>query len=143
MPYCSSNELILETGSSLSISILEGIIAAADRKIKTRILLASLTPPVSDDSLKTASIELSKAGIITYNRMIGTQAKSTKVGDITIQDDLDTVIKTLTESAWESVDAYIIVNRSGCLIPTMAIVGRQGQRIGSHEEMTDAEEEAY
>lgn len=141
MAYCSNAELVLETGSSLSTSILDSIIAAADRKIKTRILVAGLTPPTSNDTLKTASIELSKAGIIAYNRMTGTQAKSMKVGEITVQDDLDTMIAALTGAAYQDVDGYIAIN-SGCPIPTLAIVGRSGQRIGAHEEMTDAEEAA-
>lgn len=125
MAYCSKDELILETGSLLTASVLDGIIVAADRKIKTRIIVAGLTPPTSDDSLKTASIELSKAGITTYNRMTGAQTKSVKVGDITIQDDPDAAIAALTEAAYRDVDAYIAINSSDSSMPIMAIVGRR------------------
>ena len=141
MAYCSNAELVLETGSSLSTSILDSIIAAADRKIKTRILVAGLTPPTSNDTLKTASIELSKAGLVRWNQLNGSQTKSVKVGDITIQDDPEAAIAALTGAAYQDVDGYIAIN-SGCPIPTLAIVGRSGQRIGAHEEMTDAEEAA-
>ena len=121
MAYCSNAELILETGSTLTTDVLDSIIAASDRKIKTRILRGGLTPPASDDTLKTASIELSKAGIVTYNRMTGAQTKSVKVGDITIQDDPDTAIAVLREAAYQDVDGYIAIN-STCPLPTMAIV---------------------
>lgn len=124
MAYCTSAELILESGSTLATNILDSIIATSDRKIKTRILREGLTPPASDDSLKTASIELSKAGIVTYNRMTGAQTKSVKVGDITIQDDPDAAIAALVGAAYQDVDGYIAAN-SSCPLPTIAIVGRR------------------
>lgn len=143
MAYSTNAELTLISGTTLSTAIQDAIITQSDRLIQTRIYAAHLTPPASDDMLKGASLDLSKAGIITHNRMTGTQTKSVKVGDITIADDLDVQIKALTASAWASVDAYIAYTKGAISIPTMAIIGRQGQRIGEHTEMTDAEEEAY
>lgn len=143
MAYCSSTELTLLTGTTLSTTIQDAIIGQSDRLIQTRIYAAHLTPPTSNDMLKGASLDLSKIGIITHNRMTGTQTKSVKVGDITVADDLDMQIKALTGAAWAAVDAYITYTKGGVSIPTMAVVGRQGQRIGEHEEMTDAEEDVY
>lgn len=140
--YCSADELTNLTGTPLSTTILNGIIDQSDRKIKSRIKRAGLSPAASDDDLKAASLELSKAGIITHNRMTGTQTKSIKVGDIAIQDDIDVAIAGHMADAWESVDAYIVRN-TGCPIPIMAIVGRRGQRIGEHEEMTESQEDVY
>lgn len=107
MAYCTNAELTLLTGTTLSTAIQDGIIAQADREIDARLQASGVTPPTSDDSLKAASLNLGKAGIMTHNRMTRTQTKSTKIGDITIQDDLDAAIKALTEKAWLSVDAYI------------------------------------
>ena len=143
MAYCTNAELTLLTGTTLSTAIQDAIIAQADRDIGARISAAGLTPPTSDDMLKFASLDLSKVGIITHNRMTGTQTKSVKVGDITIQDDLDVAIKSLLESAWRTVDAYIAINISASPLPGIAIVGRRGARIGVYEEMTDTQEDDY
>lgn len=143
MAYCSSAELTLLTGATLSTAIQDAIIAQADRKIKTRIKTANLTPPTSDDDLKTASLDLSYAGLIRWNQTNGVQTKSVKVGDITIQDDPEAAITLLTDSAWESVDGYIAQNSSVSSIPSMAIVGREGVRVGEYEEMTETQEDVY
>lgn len=117
MAYCTNAELTLLTGTTLSTAIQTAIIDQADREIKAYIKAEGLTPPASDDDLKAASINLSKVGIITHNRMTGTQPKSAKVGDITIQDDLDKAIEALTAKAWQSVDAYIATGKSSSAVP--------------------------
>jgi len=143
MAYCTNAELTLLTGTTLSTAIQDAIIDQADREIKARVQAEGLTPPASDDMLKFASLDLSKAGIITHNRMTGTQTKSVKVGDIAIQDDIDVAIASLQERAWRTVDAYIAVNSAYGPIPGMAVIGRTGQRIGEYEEMTTTEEEEF
>lgn len=143
MAYCTNAELTLLTGTTLSTSIQDAIIDQADREIKAYLKADGLTPPAADDDLKAASLDLSKIGIITHNRMTGTQTKSVKVGDITIQDDPDAAIASLSAKAWRIVDAYIAVNTSSSPIPGMAIVGRAGVRVGEHEEMTEAQEDVY
>ena len=117
MAYCTNAELTALTGTILSTAIQDAIIAQSDREIDAIIKAEGLTPPTSDDDLKAASLNLSKAGIITHNRMTGTQPKSAKVGDITIQDDLDKAIETLTAKAWKSVDAYIATSKSSVTVP--------------------------
>ena len=117
MAYCTNAELTALTGTTLATATQDAIIAQSDRDIKARIEAASLTPPASDDSLKAASLNLSTAGLITYNRMNTeltrrTQTKSVKFGDVTIADDPDEAIATLKEQAWLSVDAYIATMKS-------------------------------
>jgi len=143
MAYCTNAELTLLTGTTLSIAIQDAIIAQADREINSRLRAEGLTPPASDDDLKAASLNMSKVGIITYNRMTGAQTKSVKIGDITIQDDLDTAIEALTESAWDSVDAYIATQGSASPIPGITIVGRKGVRVGKYTTMTTEQEDEY
>jgi len=105
--YCSGDELTNLTGTSLSTTIKNAIIDQADREIKARLTLADISAPASDDTLKAASLNLSKAGIITYDRISGAKTSSIKVGDISMSDDLDVVITELTDKAWQSVDSYI------------------------------------
>jgi len=112
MAYCTNAELTAITGTTLATATQDAIIAQSDRDIKARIGAAGLTPPATDDDLKAASLNLSTAGLITYNRMNTeltrrTQTKSVKFGDVTIADDPDEAIKALTDKAWLSVDAYI------------------------------------
>lgn len=112
MAYCTNAELSGITDTTLSTTILDGIIAQADRRIKARIQKDGITPPASDDMLKAASLDLSQAGIITHNRLKEdltdrNMAKTVKFGETTLQDDPDKAIEALKDLAWESVDAYI------------------------------------
>jgi len=127
MAYCTHVELTALTGTTLSTDVQGAIIDQSDREIDARLQAESLTPPASDDSLKAASLNLSKVGIITHNRMTGTQTKSVKVGDITIQDDLDTAIEALTAKAWQSVGTYITQNTAAPIPPGLAVGDRRGQ----------------
>lgn len=136
MAYSNHVELTALTGTTLSIDVQTAIIAQADREIDAKLYMAGLTPPGSDDMLKAASLNLSKVGIITHNRMIGAQTNSTQVGDIAIGDNLDMQIKELTAKAWASVVAYVVANSTTTQIPGMAVVGRLGRRVGTYEEMT-------
>lgn len=110
MAYCTNAELTLLTGTSLSTTIQDAIIAQADREIDARIVRAGLTAPASDDTLKAASLNISKAGIITHDRMSGAKTSSIKVGEISMSDNLDAAITELYDNAWESVDSYIKTN---------------------------------
>lgn len=112
MAYCTNAELSGVTDTTLSTATLDAIIAQADRRIKARIQNGGLTPPASDDMLKAASLDLSQAGMITYNRLREdltdrNMTKTVKFGETTLQDDPDKAIEALTELAWGSVDAYI------------------------------------
>ncbi|RLD17475.1 MAG: hypothetical protein DRI69_12185 [Bacteroidetes bacterium] len=142
MAYCTNAELTLLTGTTLSTVIQDAIIDQADREINARLEAAGITPPVADDLLKFASIDLSKIGIITHNRMTGAQTKSVKIGDITIQDDLDAEIAALRAHAWKILEGYVSLNADS-MVPVSRIVGRSGVRIGEYEEMTAEEEEEY
>jgi hypothetical protein len=112
MAYCTNAELTALTGTTLATATQDAIIAQADRKIKARIKAADLKPPASNDDLKAASLAISTAGLITYNRMNTeltrrTQTKSVKFGDVTISDDPDKAIEELTAEGWTCVDGYI------------------------------------
>jgi len=125
MAYCTNAELSGITDTTLSTTILDAIIAQADRRIKTRIQKGGITPPASDDMLKAASLDLSQAGIITYNRMKEdltdrNMTKMVKFGETTIQDDPDKAIEALTALAWDSVDAYIAVQSETAVTGTPA-----------------------
>jgi hypothetical protein len=105
--YCAYTDIQNVTGSALSQTILEAIIAQADREINARLYEAGLTPPSSDTLLMAASVDLSVAGVMTRHRMDGTQPSSKSVGEASESDTLDGAIAKLRESADRAVSAYI------------------------------------
>ena len=108
MAYCNTEELVNLTGSSLAITVLQEIIDQADRQIKGRLLMMNVSVPSSDDTLKAASLNLSKIGILTHPDS-DQVSSSVKLGDITIKRiDLETVLSDLSTQAWQSVDNYIL-----------------------------------
>lgn len=114
MAYCTKTELSALIETTLATTTLNSIIDQADRRINARLKKAGITAPTPDEMLKAASLDLSQAGIITYNRLKENltdrnMTKSVKFGETTIQDDPDKAIAQLTAQAWESVDAYIEV----------------------------------
>jgi hypothetical protein len=105
--YCTTTELQYQTGSELAEEVLEEIIAQADREVKGAIYMAGLTPPGANDLLKAASLNLSKVGVLTRQRMDGTHPSSQTVGDLTISDNIDAAILDLRKQAYLSITAYI------------------------------------
>ena len=107
MAYSTSTDLTLLTGTSLSLDNQDAIIDQADREIRSRIQAAGLSPPAADEDLRAASLNLAKVGVMTYNRINGTQTNSITIDGISIADDLDKAIEALRVEAWASVDSYV------------------------------------
>ena len=108
MSYCTRTELANLTGSSLNDAVLQEIIEQADRQIKGRLLMMDISVPGADDTLKAASLNLAKIGVLTHPDS-DQVSSSVKLGDITIaRANVDTVISDLSKQAWQSVDDYIL-----------------------------------
>jgi len=107
MAYCTSTELTALTGTSLSSSVQDSIIAQADREIKAKLSLAGVSAPTSDDTLKSASLNLSIAGVLIRQMNDGTKPAQFKVGDISVSDNIQKAIEQHTNKAWDLVDMYI------------------------------------
>lgn len=110
MSYCTNAELTLLTGTGLSTTIQDAIIAEADREINARLALAEISAPGSDDKLKSASLNLSIVGVLTRMRLDGSKPASIRIGDISASDDIDTAISELQKKAWAAVDSYILTH---------------------------------
>lgn len=107
MAYSTNAELTALTGTALSTTIQDAIIAQADREIDAMLYEAGLTPPASDTMLKGASLDMSIAGVMTRHRMDGTQPSSLTVGGVSSSDNIDAAIRELRAKAVGSVNAYI------------------------------------
>ena len=108
MSYCTRTELKNLTGSSLNDAVLQEIIDQADRQIKGRLLMMDVSVPTTDDTLKSASLNLSKVEVYTHPDS-DQVSSSVRLGDITIKRaELETVIDDLSKQAWQTVDDYIL-----------------------------------
>lgn len=107
MAYTTNAKLTLLTGTALSTTIQDAILAQADREIDAKLYEAGLTPPGSDATLEAASLDLGIAGVFTRHRMDGTQPDSLRVGEVSSSDDIDAAITELKDRAMRLVDAYI------------------------------------
>ena len=105
MSYCTTTDLVNLTGSSLSSTILQAIIDDADREINAYLAPHGLSG--SGDACKTASLKLSRAGLMQYHRLSGIQPKSVSIGDTTSQDDPDVAIKALRAEAFALLDQWV------------------------------------
>ncbi len=111
MNYATRTQLQNLTGTSLDDGILSEIIDQADREIKSRLNLAEISSPSSDDVLTAASLNLSIAGILTRMRIDGSKpGRNLKIGDISASDDVDAAITEYTKRAWAAVDSYILTH---------------------------------
>jgi hypothetical protein len=111
MAYCTYTELTQLTGSALSQSVLEAIIAQADREIDGILVKENLSGSATG-LIKAASLELSIAGVITRHRMDGTMPSSITLGGLTMADNLDAQISQHRSNGLMYVQNYIDENSS-------------------------------
>ena len=104
MAYCTTTELVNVTGSSRSATILQAIIDEADRKIGAYLKSNGVTGAAGDD-LKSASLTLSKAGLLEYGLQVGDFQASN--GDFSSSLNVPAAVEMLRKEAFEILDQYI------------------------------------
>ena len=109
MSYCTTAELVNVTGSTRSATILQAIIDEADRKINSYLSSYSLSG-TSGDVLKSASLTLSKAGLLEYGLQVGDFQASN--GDFSSSLNVTAAVESLRKEAFETLDQYITANAS-------------------------------
>ena len=103
--YATYTELENLTGSNLGETILEAIIDEAEREIDAKLDEYGLSG--SGDIIKSATLKLSMAGLMTRRRFDGSQPASVGLGELTKSDSLDQAISALKKDAWALVDSFI------------------------------------
>ncbi|MHC1602351.1 MAG: hypothetical protein ACXQS4_03880 [Methermicoccaceae archaeon] len=108
MAYTTSTEVIALTGSSLSPSTIDSLIAIADSDIDAQLSREGLsitgsTPP----DVSMASLYLSSALVLERQRADGTLPDSAKVGDMQLSQNIEATIKRYREMAANFLRAYI------------------------------------
>lgn len=112
MAYCIYTEIIALTGTELSQSDIEAIIAEADREIDAVLAYNGLGSADTNGGIKSASIKLSIAGVITRGRLDGTKPSNLVLGDMTISDNRDAAIAQLREAAMKTVAQYVKLQKA-------------------------------
>lgn len=99
------------TGTTMSDSDLEAIIAQADRTIDAQLRKAGITNANSED-LKMVSLEYAIAGLFTRYRLDGTKPASLSLGDLSMSDSIDAAIAAHLDKGDAILNAIIKGKRS-------------------------------
>lgn len=107
MTYCTTTDLINVTGSARSATVLQAIIDEADRKINAYLRANSITGVAGDD-LKSASLTMSKAGLLEYGLQVGDFQASN--GDFSSSLNVPAAVDALRKEAFALLDSYIVAS---------------------------------
>lgn len=111
--YCTYADIVAHTGTELPQATVEALIVDADRRINARLRANGIAPLGTADELVSASIALTKAGLITRLRIDGTGPSSQSVGGASTNDNKDNIVAQLKQEAELSVSAYIAGIKGG------------------------------
>lgn len=144
MVYCTNQDVIDLTGTSLSTAIIDRLIEGADRKVNRYLTengIATNPSPVPDD-IKDASIFFSAAAVLNRHMVDGTLPAQYSAENLSEKYDVNTVIKGYQADAIQAIRMYIDSQTTDDDDYSLVrVVGQQGERVGDHEVMTEAEED--
>lgn len=110
MTYATVSELVRLTGSYIATDDLQAILDDADRKVKSKLAVAEVSAPSSDDGLKSACLCLGKAKVIDRSRTDGANTDSPL--HEWSHDEVTEAIRDLKEEAGEFIAAYILTSKT-------------------------------
>lgn len=142
MAYCTNEDVTDLTGTSVSTTIIDRLIIKADRKINVKLMAAGLgaitgTPP---DEIIEASSHFAAALVLTRTLVDGTTPQSLKIENTGVSAPIDKMIAGHNAEGMSALTGYINENATLGDFKVFAVVGRNGERVGSYEQMTEAEE---
>jgi arginase family enzyme len=120
--YCTTTDVYLETGAKLgtiTITDVGDMIVKSDKEIITKLRnLGITTPPVSDDDLNTASIQLTIAKIKRRQAQELSRPNSLSLGgDISFSASPEAEAKAAEDKAQEAIERYVnVTGGSGVII---------------------------
>lgn len=142
MVYCTNQDVIDLTGTSLSTAIIDRLIEGADRKVNRHLTqndLSTNPSPVPDD-IKDASIYFSAAMVLNRHMVDGTLPEQYKAEGLSEKYNVTAVIKGYNAEAMQALKMYAEDQASDADFNIVRIVGQFGERVGEYEEMEEAEE---
>lgn len=109
--YCTANEVINLTGTTLSDAILAEIIGQASNEINNRLAVDGITVASTDAVLAAICRNKSIAGVMRRMIADGTRMGAVTVDGITTGDNPNTMIREVEAKAEKMLDYYVIANR--------------------------------
>ncbi len=108
MAYCTADDVILASGTTLVTETVDALIEKADRRIDATLADASLTGAAGDLDLETASVHYTIAAIIDRGRLTNERTNSLNLGgDLTIGNNTQNEIDYHEGLAREAVGRYV------------------------------------
>ena len=143
MSYCTNQDVIDITGTSLDTAIIDRIIEGADRKVNRFLRTNNLAtnPSPTPDDVKDASIYYSAATVLSRHMVDGTLPAQYKAEGLSEKTDVNTVIKAYERDAIIALQLYADEYASDADMSIFRVVGRQGERVGEFEIMNESEED--
>lgn len=125
--YCTTDDVVLITGTATAADVIAAQIAVADRDIDARIRAAGLVPPAgaAPDLLRDASANQTAALLINRGRIELSRPNALSLGEISFSASPDTEIARHEALAMQYLAAWISVEREaqGKTSVIIAVVG--------------------
>lgn len=139
MAYCTSQDIIDQTGTSLDTTIIDRFITRSDAKIVSLCAAQGLSTPVDVDAINI-SILLSSAQVVRRHMTDGTLPEQYTAGELSEKFAPSKVIAMYETEAYNLLEKYFKENRTSIDYRQFRVVGRDGERVGSFSTM-DSESE--
>ena len=140
MAFCTSTDVIDLTGTGLETDTIDKIITRSDNRIKRSLRQQRLStaPSPTPDDLEDASAYYSAAAVLRRHMVDGTLPEVYSFGEISGKINVTAAIKEYEADAKAAIDAYIKDQVRDFRIARL--VGRDGERVGEYETMTESAE---
>lgn len=137
MAYCSVDDIIDITGTTLDYDTIYRLIWKADRKVNRTLERAGLSVPTDTipDDVQDASMYFAAAMVVRRGLLTGDNPDSIKSGDKSITLGAKKSAPEYEIEARTIIDDYIRNKASDSVAVPFAIVGSEGERIGEYDEM--------
>ncbi|MEA3324406.1 MAG: hypothetical protein U9Q37_04620 [Euryarchaeota archaeon] len=133
---------VIDLCKSTDTDLIDRMLVKGRARLDKMLAKEGLTAPASDVDLDTA-VEAIAAKLVGIGPGAVDPRTMFTVDGFSRKDGSKSQLDEWQDIADECIANYITTKLSSSPIPSMAIVGRRGRRIGEYDEMTTAEEDIY
>jgi len=124
MAYCTADDVVLESGSTLAEATITSLIAKADKRIDALLLEVGVAGTPGDADLEVASVHFTIAKIIDRGRLTNERTNSVALGnDLTLSNNTQNEIDYHERLAAAAVKRYISRQTAGKKISVRKVNG--------------------